>query len=209
MKVHIGKYVDWTGPFQIAEALFFWVPKVKDEFGYDVFPEWVFDIGEKLSNTWVYDVCDWIYQRRERKVKVKIHNYDVWNAEHSLALVILPVLKRFKEAKRYTTPVIGDTACISIDGETKEEEEKRHKDWEDILDKMIWSFEQIVDDETEDQFWIQEPDFSDCGNIDEMLDKVNRRATGGRFDYTALEKHNEKIQEGLDLFGKHFRSLWD
>jgi len=27
MKVYIGPYVDWIGPYQIAEKILFWIPK--------------------------------------------------------------------------------------------------------------------------------------------------------------------------------------
>ena len=29
------------------------------------------------------------------------------------------------------------------------------------------------------------------------------------FDYVGLDLHNERIQEGLDLFAKYYRNLWD
>jgi len=32
MKVYIGPYKDWFGPYQLAEKLMFWVPKEKDEY---------------------------------------------------------------------------------------------------------------------------------------------------------------------------------
>ena len=41
MKVKIGNYIEWFGPYHLAEAICFWVPKKKDEFGYEEYPEWV------------------------------------------------------------------------------------------------------------------------------------------------------------------------
>jgi len=34
MHVKIGKYKNWFGPYQLAEAIMFWVPKEKDEYGF-------------------------------------------------------------------------------------------------------------------------------------------------------------------------------
>ena len=49
MRVKIGKYVDWFGPYQLADALCFWVPKVKDEYGMEDKPDWVHKFGEWLT----------------------------------------------------------------------------------------------------------------------------------------------------------------
>jgi hypothetical protein len=43
---------------------------------------------------------------------------------------------------------------------------------------MIWSFEQVIGDDI-------------IGNTPEEY-----------------KKHSERVQEGLELFGKHYRSLW-
>ena len=32
MKVHIGPYKNWIGPYQLADALCFWVKEVEDEY---------------------------------------------------------------------------------------------------------------------------------------------------------------------------------
>jgi hypothetical protein len=55
-----------------------------------------------------------------------------------------------------------------------------------ILDSMIWSFEQILSEDWEAQFF-----------------------TDKNFDKVGYEAHYAQIQTGLELFGKHYRSLWD
>jgi len=49
MKVKIGKYKDHFGPYQLAEALCFWVKEVPDEYGIKRKPSWVHDFGEWLA----------------------------------------------------------------------------------------------------------------------------------------------------------------
>ena len=34
-----------------------------------------------------------------RKVEIEIHKYDSWNADHTLALIALPLIKQLKETK--------------------------------------------------------------------------------------------------------------
>lgn len=207
MKVHFGKYKDWFGPYQLVESIFFWVPKVEGEYGHKDFPKWVDKIGEWLSETWVYDVLAWIYDRQHRKLKVRVHDYDLWSADSTLAMVILPVLKEFRKMKKFGVPSCNDTAIITYEDETEEEHDKRIEEWNQTIDKMIWSFEQLVDENNEDQFWIVPPDYEGCKTSSDLIDRMNDRKNV--FDYEALVKHNEKIQEGLDLFGKNFRNLWD
>ena len=90
------------------------------------------------------------------------------------------------------------------------------KDWDIILDKMIFAFESLNND-FEDQYHSGECDFiwtpiDAHGN--ETPDGEYRRMDHGpnhthKFDVDGWKAHSEKIQEGLELFGKHFRSLWD
>lgn len=50
MKVYIGPYKNWVGPYQIAEALCFWVKPVKDEYNFKSKPDWVHNFGTWLSH---------------------------------------------------------------------------------------------------------------------------------------------------------------
>lgn len=44
--------------------------------------------------------------------------------------------------------------------------------------------------------------------LSEVRDRINKNETG-TVDWSPVEEHNKRIQDGLDLFAKHFRSLWD
>ena len=75
MKVYIGPYKNWLGPYQIAEALCFWAKPVKDEHNFESKPDWVHNFGTWLSHgttdeeitdsknapkTWLLKLCQWI-----------------------------------------------------------------------------------------------------------------------------------------------------
>lgn len=195
MKVKIGKYKDYVGPYQIAEALCFWAPKTTDEFGFKEYPKWVNDFGEWLSNTWVMPVCEWVESKRHRTIKIRVDDYDTWSADHTLALIIHATLVEFRNSKRYGVPGYNteDTVYLSDDSDYEGDAmELKVKEWNKILDKMIWSFDAIINEANHDNYWEETPD----------RDKW-------KIHLEKLKKHNEKIQEGLDLFGKHFRNLWD
>ena len=65
MKVKIGPYKNWIGPWQIAE----WVPFLNED--------QKDRLGHWISHTWIANICDWINKLRgERKIKVRIDPYD-------------------------------------------------------------------------------------------------------------------------------------
>lgn len=206
MKVKIGNYTDYFGPYHLVEALCFWAPKIKDEYGREESPTWVEKIGDWVASTKITDFLMWIDSKKQRKIKIKIDRYDLWDLEHTLALIILPALMEFRNSKRYGIPMATDLAFIPISDDA---EDAQMAAWNEILDKMIWSFQQIVNEETiEDDFWIQKPDFEGCNTGSEFIERINR-GSGGKYDFEARKKYDEKVQEGLDLFSKHFRNLWD
>lgn len=113
----------------------------------------------------------------KRNIKIQIDEWDTWSLDHTLALVILPALRQYQKdskevghpcglAPRKRPPKNGCGKCGC------------EKKWHEILDKMIWSFEQITKDD--------------------VL----------AVDVKNYKKYQERIQEGLDLFAKYFRSLW-
>ncbi|MFY9240970.1 MAG: hypothetical protein WAO78_19230 [Roseovarius sp.] len=81
------------------------------------------------------------------------------------------------------------------------------EEWEVILDKIIWSFEHFNDEIM--------PQYSD--DYDHSLEVSERDGMTvftplnktGTVDYTECHAHSSKVQEGLDLFAKYYRHLWD
>lgn len=111
----------------------------------------------------------------KRKISVQVDNYDTWNLDHTLALIIHPALIKFKEdSQKIGHPCLGsDDVELCTSGKCGCGDK-----WQEILDKMIWSFGEIISD---------------------SFDK---------FDTIDFIEYDKKLQEGLDLFGKYFRSLW-
>ena len=105
MKVYLGPHRNWIGPYQIAEMLCFWVRPVKDEHGFNSKPDWVHDFGTWLaenqdgSDSRLTKLCEWIQSKKKRTEWVHIDNYDVWSMDHTLALIILPMLTKLQKQK--------------------------------------------------------------------------------------------------------------
>lgn len=187
MKVNIGPYRNWIGPYQIAEKILFWKDKDDDT---------VFAFGEWLSNTFLMRVCTWTDKKKKRKIKIRIDPYDTWGMDHTLALIILPMLKQMK-ATKHGSPGVEDTdvpeelrstaapaaAEYDIDG-------KWHDRWEWVLNEMIWAFEQIVNENNDSQFF------------DHSKNPIG-------YDLEGHMAHQERITRGTTLFGKYYQGLWD
>ena len=97
MHVCIGKYNRRWGPYQIAEKILFWMDK-KDDRVYK-FGTWLADKKDG-SDSWLTKFCVWLDHKKKREVYIKLHRYDTWNMDHTLALIIYPMLKQLKEQSK-------------------------------------------------------------------------------------------------------------
>jgi hypothetical protein len=216
MRVNIGPYKSWIGPYQIADALCFWVPKITDEDGFKNKPDWVHDFGAWLgtkrdgkTDNWLTNLCQWIEKKRKRNIKVKIHDYDVWGMDHTLSLIIHPMLLRLKDCKQ-GSPFVDDTDVPedirSTSAAPKENDwdtdEHFHTRWAWVMDELLWTFEQIKDDTWEDQYHIDNGEM----NFDEGKMVWKREPV---IDWEGRKKHQARIDNGLRLFGRYFQGLWD
>lgn len=128
MRVTIGPYKSWFGPYQLAEKIMFWVPKEKDEYGFPHtadrvhrFGEWLAhgsirpepavgdesDWGDDRPDTWIYKLLLWIDRKKKRKIKVHLDRWDTWNMETTLGYIVRPMLKQLKENK-HGAPFVDD-----------------------------------------------------------------------------------------------------
>ena len=127
MKVYMGPYKNWFGPYQLAELLCFWAKKEKDEYGFPKKPDWVHNFGEWLAHgsvepepkvgdiykwrdrphTWLYKFLSWIESKRKRTIYVKIDRWDTWSMDHTLAYIVAPMLKQLRNST-HGSPNVDD-----------------------------------------------------------------------------------------------------
>lgn len=165
-----------------------------------------------------------------RKIKVEIQNFDTYDLYHSLAHIILPALVQFKEEKNGVPSAFVDdhdhvriTGQLSLFDYTDEENETSYQNssekWNEALNKMIWSFQQILFEEYDSKYHHGTPEFDWCktdqlvnnpvtGKLEKTYKLVDKNPEDHWYDFVGHHLHEERIQEGLELFGKHFKSLW-
>jgi len=221
MKVIIGPYKNWVGPYQIAEALLWWLDKHEDARVHE-FGTW---LAEKKdgSDTLLTRACQWIEARRTRQEYVCIDAYDTWGMDSTLAMIVLPMLKQL-QATKHGAPCVSDEdvpdELKSTSAPKKESEwdtdDNHFKRWDWVLDQMIFAFACKVDDTWQDQYHSGTHDivWKPSEQLDAKGDPVSYEMTAGPkdtyvCDYAAMAVQQAKISNGFRLFGKYYEALWD
>lgn len=211
MKVNIGPYVDWIGPYQIADKVFFWLEKYPDDEDRPIHK--LRDrLGDFLAGddraSWLAKFCQWVHDHKKRREYVKLDRYDHWNANHTMALIILPVLKALRENQHGSGQVdLGDVPESlwpnQLAGPSNNyTDDTIHERWKWVLDEMIWTFEQEVKDDDDAQFY----DHSQANDPnDDLMTQVSKM----KIDREGLEAHQDRKSNGFRLFGKYYQNLWD
>jgi len=156
--------------------------------------------------------------RRVQKVKVRIDPWDTWSMDHTLANIILPMLKQLKATKhgapwvavadvpKELRPTKKQLMDYQKDGTT---DPKFFERWDWVLDEMIFAFNSKVDDSWEEQFESGTSDLQwkklENGNS-QMVEGPNHTRV---YDWEGREKYHERIKNGFRLFGSYYENLWD
>ena len=162
----------------------------------------------------------WCEETNHQYEEIRIDPWDTWNMNTTLAKIILPMLQQLKLTKHGSPgdlPEFQQTSdhshqrCFDFYGEDNELAwAKGHQHWESILDHIIWSFEQLLCD-WEAQYWIVHPelDLSDYPEDEGKELTPVRWKVEGECDWAGRMKHQERINQGLKLFGEYYQGLWD
>lgn len=144
--------------------------------------------------------------KRQRKKWLKKHGKyvsrsELWSMPYTLAEYILPRLKLYrKDAWGY--PGVDEVSTF--------------EDWMNIIDKMIISFEYIIE---EDNWWIDNPkyDYTNGLKFERFLNDDGMWQTNlteedwikpiKEAHFIELKRRQDVIEEGLQLFSKWFQRL--
>jgi hypothetical protein len=226
MKVYLGKpRYHWYSPYKFLEKVFFWreidynEPKI----------EFLNKILEPIANC-----IKWVLDKVHPEVKIiKIDYWDTWSMDYTLSPIILPMLKQLKAEKHGSAMVDVEDVPFELQhtGPSEWDDQKEiefedhektlsdssgitHRRWDWVMSEMIWAFEQLQPEcDWEDQYWIVKPEM----DWDDMLqpfgeDEKSREVkwlVKGKLDSEGMKKHSDRIDNGLRLFGKYYRGLWD
>ena len=223
MKIYKSKYRNhWVSPYKILKVICFW--EKDDDVFYNhedkpghKYDRWVARL-EPFSKAWM-KFLDFVHPQINY---VKIDRYDTWSMDHTLADIVLPMLKQLKDSKD-GAPYVDDLdvpeELRSTSAPAKENEwdtdDNHFKRWDWVLAEMIFAFECKVDDSWQEAFSSGEFDQKtvacewDANGKAKMYkweDGPNHTYT---CDYEGMKVVEERIQNGFRLFGRYYQNLWD
>lgn len=216
MKAYIGPYTNYISPYDIAKRILFWKDPYDDEEGkaIDSLGDWLRGKkGDKPSLTSRF--CNWYNSRQKRTVAITIDGYDTWSADHTLALIIHPLLLKIKENKKGSPFVDPEDVPEDLQPKTEPNDgnhyvdDTHHERWDWVLDQMIFSFEKLASEGWEDEFYSGEHDVRLEDNEDGTSKLVYGPNDTFKVDREGINAVQNRIDAGLKLFGKYFQNLWD
>jgi hypothetical protein len=211
MKIVIGNYRNhWLSPYIILEKFFYWRKN--------------YDAYKKEPPIWLQTVCKWNQKFLDTvhpKIEyIKIDPWDTWSMDHTLAPIILPMLKELQKSKQ-GAPYVDDAdvpdELKSMNAPRCEEEwdtdDNWFKRWDWILQEMVFAFEAKITDNWMAQFitgesdviWVESDEVYEGDTCHEMKHGPNHTQV---YDWEAIAAYEARIQNGFEMFGKYYRSLW-
>jgi hypothetical protein len=190
-------------------------------------PEWTERWSDRLAP--ISRAIQWVLDRVHPAIKyVKIDRYDTWSMDHTLADIVLPMLRQLK-ANQHGAGFVDDSDVPEGLGLRSTEAAPKENDWDTdsnhfarwewVMNEMIFAFSCKVDDSWEEQFrsgehdtvWV--PVDKDHNEVPKGEHKFWEMKDGPkntyRCDYDGMRVVETRIQNGFRLFGKYFSALWD
>jgi hypothetical protein len=203
----------WISPYIILEKVFFW-----REIDYDepLIEKWA-DRLQPFSKAY-QAVMDFIHPRISY---VKIDRYDTWSMDHTLADIILPMLKQLNTEKHGAPNVADEDVPMELQSWTSPAKDEYDVDgqhfarWEWVMNEMIFAFESKVNDGWQEKF------YSGVSNMKSVPCEWDAEGKPTLYtfeegpnhtykcDYDGIAEVQKRITNGFRLFGKYFEALWD
>jgi hypothetical protein len=180
------------------------------------------------KETLLHKFLSWIDSKKKRTVKVHIDRWDTWSMDETLATIILPMLKQLKETKHGSQYVELEDVPVHMRTTNTEEWDDQlvfdfyndpeltkqstlydvHHRWDWVLDEMIFAFESYFNN-WDDKYHSGNHDITFKRLEGGMSQLVHGPNDTYKCDYEGMKKEQDRINNGLRLFGKYYKGLWD
>jgi len=226
VKVYRSNYRNhWVSPYTILKVICFWEKDDDVFYNHEDVPghkydKWV-DFLNPFCVAW-QKFLDFVHPEIKY---VKIDRWDTWSMDHTLADIILPMLKQLQKSK-HGSPSVDDEDVPSPLRSTApgardrcenewDSDEHFHERWTYVLGEMIFAFECKVDDSWSNKFSSGEFDkktvackWDENGKATmyEWIDGPNHTY---ELDFEGMQEVQKRITNGFRLFGKYYEALWD
>lgn len=160
--------------------------------------------------------------KKDRTVRIRIDKYDSWNADNTIAMIAVPILKQLQKTKHGSGFVDDEDVPVKLRSTsakplTQEQKDNGHVDnlfhkrfnW--VLSEIIWALNEEAEGYPgEDKFH--------SGKIDwkfiDVPGSENKQMVKGpkdtyKLDRKGYDAYHARVRNGCRLFGKYFQTLWD
>lgn len=245
MRVFLSKPRNhWISPYTMLDYVFFWTEWSKcsrwtltqsledsnrvmrgEKSQWVEHPEWVERWSDRLAP--VSRAIQWVLDRVHPRVEyVKIDRWDTWSMDHTLASIVLPMLRQLKRDK-HGAPLVDDEDVPEHLRSTAAPPKENEYDtdgnhflrWDWVMDEMIFAFEKKNEDDWQSEFhsgeidmlWIPvDKDGNEVPKGDHKYYEMKRGPNDtSHWDSEGMEAVQKRISNGFRLFGKYYEGLWD
>ena len=216
MKIYKSKYRNHcVSPYEILTVICFW--EKDDDVFYNhedkpghKYDRWVARL-EPFCKAWM-KFLDFVHPQINY---VKIDRYDTWSMDHTLADIVLPMLKQLKDSK-HGAPLVDDkdvpkelrSTSAPAKANEWDTDDNWFRRWDWVLDEIIFVFECKVFSSGEfDQKTVAcEWDANGKAKMYKWENGPNHTYT---CDFEGMQKVQKRISNGFRLFGRYYENLWD
>lgn len=176
-------------------------------------PSWSWYEHLYMRVKWKWDRVSYWWTRKREKWQLGFPREESWQFNHYHSKYVAKRLRHFRDnLTGIPSEMFPDNYDHSGEYKMDEDERKRAHDkarrkWYDTLTKIIWTFEHwddikdpVYPDDYDSRYEMEE---YECGGLG--FKSLDDRSP----DYTLQKEHDKKIDEGLQLFVKYYRNLWD
>lgn len=226
MKIYRSNYRHhWVSPYTILKVVCFWEKDDSVFYNHEDLPGHKYDKWVNFLNPFCVAWQKFLDFVHPEIKYVKIDRWDTWSMDHTLADIILPMLKQLQKSK-HGSPSVDDEDVPSPLRSTApgardrcenewDSDEHFHERWDYVLGEMIFAFECKVDNSWQEKFSSGEIDkktvackWDENGKATmyQWLDGPNHTY---ECDYEGMQEVQKRITNGFRLFGKYYEGLWD
>lgn len=199
MKVHIKKPRHWISVYSFLEKVFFW----KDIYGEDGYVDKIADWLQKP-----FEILNKVLDFFHGKDNIRIDDWDTWDADHTLGMIILPTLKKVFEYKGVSAHIEDEDVPEELRRNGAENFEKMEKQWEYVTGEIIFAFESLFND------W-ESNYYSGKASIDwapiegsNLFQLVKKEDDTFKVDMEGMREYQKRIDNGFKLFGTYYQCFW-
>jgi len=211
----------WVSPYTILKAVCFWEKDDDVFYNHEDVPGHKYDKWVNFLNPFCVAWQKFLDFVHPEIKYVKIDRWDTWSMDHTLADIVLPMLKQLQKDKHGAPHVDDEDVPMELQSWISPPKEEFDVDgnhfarWDYILNEMIFAFDCKVDDSWQDKFRSGEHDIKSvaCEWDENGKPKMYKMEKGPndtyKCDYDGIELVQKRITNGFRLFGKYYEALWD